>query len=105
MPLTSEQIKNALEIIDGVSITASDAVFDELAQRLSITNEGQKQHYEDSWARTSIKFEQARDSSANLESLLSAVEGVPFSNGIVSNDIGANKVRINIANIRQPMDT
>lgn len=100
MPLTSKQINNALEIIDGVSITGSDAVFDELAQRLSITNEGQKQHYEDSWARTSIKFEQARDSSANLESLLSAVAGVPLSNGIVSNDIGANTVKINIANFR-----
>lgn len=101
MPITKDKITASLALIDCVSISASDAVFETLANRLNVTNDKQKTHYQDSWSRTATKFERARDICDDLKSLLDEVNGIPSSNGIIASDIGSNEITIDIANYTQ----
>lgn len=98
MPITKDNITSALNLIDCVNITAKDEVFEDLAARLNATNEDQKEHYQGSWSRRTIKFEKARGKCEDLQSLLDEINGVPTSNGMVISDVGGNKIKINMAN-------
>lgn len=101
MPITKDNITSALSLIDCISISATDHVYDDLANRINHSNQGQKQHYQDSWSRIEKKFDLVRETAGDLNELLEKVNGIPYSNGIVSNDVAGNQIRINIANFQQ----
>ena len=97
MPITKDHLTAALALIDCVSISASDAVFEDLADRLNVANDQQKKPYQNSWSRTATKFERARSTCDDLKSVLDDVSGIPSSNGIITSDVGSNEIRINMA--------
>ncbi len=97
MPITKDDLTAALELVDCVSISASDAVFEELATRLNNMNDKQKKHYQNSWSNTSKNFENARRKYGDLQSTLDEVTGIPHSNGIITSDVGGNEIRVNMA--------
>lgn len=97
MPITKDNITAALALIECVSISASDAVFEDLAARFNAMNDIQKDHYQNSWSKTAKKFERARSTCDDLQSTLNEVSGIPHSNGIITSDVGSNKIRINMA--------
>lgn len=101
MPLDKDYITDALGLIDSVSISASDSVFTELANRLSLANANQKDHYQDVWSGITKRFENARDSANDLAELLAKVEGVPPSNGLVMSAVANNKIKINMASFER----
>lgn len=101
MPLNKDYITDALALIDALDISASDEVLYDLAARLNKTNAGQKQHYQDSWSRVATKFEAARGTPHDLKSLLLKVAGTPSSDGLLSHDVSANPIKINLADFHQ----
>lgn len=96
MPVSRQDITDALALIDAVSISATDEVFEDLAHRLNLANTIQKDHYQSIWAGTTEKFENARNTCDNLEDFFNQVNGVPTSNGITISDVGTNKITINM---------
>lgn len=101
MSLTKDHLVDALALIDSVSISASDGVFTELANRLNAANAYQKDHYQDAWSLTTKRFEKACESTCNIAELLAEVEGVPSSNGIVMDAVAKNKITINMASFER----
>lgn len=97
MALTKEHITDALALIDEVSISATDDVFDDLAQRLNAANTVQKNHYQSAWTGVTKRFESARGNTSSLAELLDHINGVPTSNGITISDVGSNQITINMA--------
>lgn len=98
MPITKDNLTAALDLIDCVSISATDAVFEDLAARLNSLNDIQKDHYQDAWSKRTTKFEEASEACHDLRSLLNVLNGILTSNGIVNSDVSGNKIKINIAN-------
>lgn len=97
MPITKDNITAALALIDCIPIEAPDAVFEDLAARINASNDIQKDHYQSSWSRKVEKFEQARRACNDLKSTLDEVSGIPFSDGLITNDVRGNNIRINMA--------
>ena len=94
MSLTKDHITDALALMDSLTISASDAVFEDLARRLEDTNSSQKDDYQKAWAEKVNRFETGRDTCNSMAQLLDHVGGIPTSNGLIISAIASNQIKI-----------
>lgn len=101
MPLSKEYIKDALALMEGVSVNATDAAFEHLARLLDVTDDAHKDLYKTSWALKAELLKSGEETCNNIAELHDHLNGIPTSNGYLISSIACNPIKMNPGNFQR----
>ena len=101
MTLSPDGLKNAIDLIQCVDISAPDDVIAAIAERMQLVNNSQKQNYQAAWADILARIENATASQLNgLNGALDAMT-VPYTaSGIISDIVAGNRFKVAPGNFK-----
>lgn len=95
MPVTKEYIKDALALMEGVDVSATDGALDLLVSKLGRTDASHQGMYQEAWANKADALAKAKDSTSDMPELLDLMYGVPESDGFMIAAIVGAKIQVN----------
>ena len=101
MPVTKEYINDALALMEGVDVNATDGALNLLASKLGRTDASHQGMYQEAWADKAKALAAGKESTGNLPELLEFMYGVPQSDGFMIAAITGAKIQVNTRNFIQ----
>lgn len=101
MPVTKEYINDALALMEGVDVNATDGALNLLADKLGRTDNSHQGMYQEAWANKAMALATGKDTTANMTELLEHMYGVTESDGFMIAAITGAKIQVNTRNFVQ----